>query len=164
MLTVRPATADDREAIVEVVRAAFGQDDEVDLVRRVWASPDLMPDLELVADEAGTVVGHVLCTRAHVGETPVVAVAPLAVSPARQRSGVGSMLMERVVELASASGEVLIGLLGHPSYYPRFGFRPAREIGVTPPFPMQDDTPFMVLPLGDGPPPAGAFRYSDAVV
>jgi putative acetyltransferase len=95
-----------------------------------------LPALSLVATRAdGTVIGHVLATRGHVGSRPALALAPLSVHPEEQGRGVGSALMHAVLGAADALGEPLVALLGDPDYYRRFGFRPCGEYGVQPPVP-----------------------------
>ena len=89
----------------------------------------------LVADAGGDVIGHVLCTRGHVGAMPVLALGPLSVRPDRQRSGVGSAFMHAVLGAADALDEPLVALLGSTAYYPRFGFRPGSEYEITPAVP-----------------------------
>ncbi|SFS67595.1 GNAT family N-acetyltransferase [Saccharopolyspora flava] len=108
---------------------------EVGLVDTLRASAAWLPELSLVAERDGEVLGHVVCSRAHVGDAPVLALGPLGVLPDAQRTGVGSALMHAVLGAADALGEPLVGLLGHPDYYPRFGFEPAAKHGITPPVP-----------------------------
>jgi putative acetyltransferase len=90
--------------------------------------------LSLVATAGGEVVGHVCCTRATLlpGGDPVLGLGPLGVRPGHQHRGVGSALVHAVLGAADALDEPLVVLLGHPGYYPRFGFRPAAEVGVEP--------------------------------
>ena len=84
------------------------------------------------ADDEGTIVGHVMLSTAHVGAETVLGLGPIAVDPARQNEGIGSALMREAIARANATGYPLIGLLGHPAYYPRFGFEPAEAtFGIT---------------------------------
>ncbi|MHB1787802.1 MAG: GNAT family N-acetyltransferase [Acidimicrobiales bacterium] len=131
MTLVRPAQPADRESILAVVRAAFGSEEEVDLVRGVWASSGYLSDLELLAESDGKVVGHVLHSVGMVGPHRLAALAPLAVAPAHQRQGVGSALVRESIRRAEWAGWPMIVLLGHPEYYPRFGFEPAMGLGLT---------------------------------
>jgi putative acetyltransferase len=133
---VRRESASDVPAVDEVVRAAFEGADPVEarLLEALRRDPAWLPALSRLAEDAtGGVVGHVVCTRAHVGTAPVLALGPLAVRPDRQRSGVGSALVHAVLGAADALGEPLVALLGHTAYYPRFGFRPGTDLGVQPP-------------------------------
>jgi putative acetyltransferase len=125
----------DVPAIDAVHAAAFGRDVERDLVTALRASPAWLPRLSLVAEDGGRVVGHVVCTRAHVAQVPALGLGPLGVLPARQRSGVGSALVHAVLAAADALDEPLAVLLGHTDYYPRFGFEPAAGLGIESPDP-----------------------------
>src|SRR5467141_2133504 len=124
-MLIRTATPADRSAIREAVRAAFGEDGPVELVERVWQSPEYLPDLDLVAEENGTVVGHVLHHTGYVVDRSparggladrwaVVALTPLAVAPDHQRRGVGGSLVREGIARANAAGHPLIQVLGHP--------------------------------------------------
>jgi predicted N-acetyltransferase YhbS len=144
---IRETAAADRPAVLEIVRAAFGGTYEVELVQQIWSLPEYLPHLDLIAVEDDEVVGHVLCSRGWVGEKEVIALAPLCARPDHQRAGVGSALMDEVIRRADDAGEPLIGLLGHPSYYPRFGFERATSIGIDTPWPLDDDAAFMVRRL-----------------
>lgn len=103
---------------------------------------DAIPRLPLVAEDDRRLVGHVLCSRATVdGEPVALALGPLVVLPEAQRCSIGSVLVEAVIAEADRMGERVLVLLGHPDYYPRFGFEPAEDLGITPPV-------------------SGAFRYA----
>jgi putative acetyltransferase len=107
---------------------------EAGLVDALRACAAWMPELSLVATTPdGTITGHVVCTRATVGATPVLGLGPLGVLPALQRQGVGHALMHAVLAAADALGEPLVVLLGHTDYYPLFGFRPAEDYRISPP-------------------------------
>ncbi len=138
-MTIRPELAGDYEAIARVVEAAFGRAEEARLVERIRASEQYVPELSLVAEEDGELVGHVMFSYVTLigddEERLVLELAPLAVTPERQNDGIGSSLVRAGLELADARGEPLVAVLGHPSYYPRFGFEPASEYGIEPPSP-----------------------------
>lgn len=161
-MLVRVAAPGDRPAIERLVRAAFGcGDEEADLVRWIWGSPAYLPELELVAEENGLVVGHVLHSVGEIEQSAVGALAPLAVAPDRQREGIGGLLLEEAFARADVAGFQLIALLGHPTYYPRFGFEPGRSLGIEPLVELKDPSAFMVRRLsGYDPALRGRFRYA----
>jgi putative acetyltransferase len=122
----------DGPAVRDVVGAAFGPP-EVRLVDALRTSGAWL--LSFVALDGAEVVGHVLGTRARVGPVPVLALGPLGVRPDRQRRGYGSALVHALLGAADALDEPLVGVLGDPRYYGRFGFRHAASYGITPPLP-----------------------------
>jgi putative acetyltransferase len=139
-VVIRRETPAQVDAIRAVTGAAFGRAGgaplEAGLVDELRASGAWLPRFSLVAvDPAGTVIGHVLCTRAHVESAPVLGLGPLSVHPDHQRRGVGSALVHAVLGAADARDEPAVVLLGDPRYYARFGFRLAEEYGITPPVP-----------------------------
>jgi putative acetyltransferase len=111
-----------------------------------------------VAVVDGEVGGHVVATRAWIEESPVLGLGPLGVLPQWQGRGVGTALMHAVVAAAEARDETLVGLLGEPEYYGRFGFVAATEVGVTPPEAAWGAY-FQVRSL-TGTVPTGRFRYA----
>jgi putative acetyltransferase len=114
----------------------------------------------LVAVENNEVNGHVVCTRGYVGSAPALGLGPLGVRPDLQKSGVGQALMHAVIGAADALDEPAILLLGHQDYYPRFGFRPATELGIIPPDPAWG-AHFQVRTLAAYTPSLrGEFRYA----
>jgi putative acetyltransferase len=157
VVTVRPETPADYAAIHAVNRAAFAQPDEADLVDRLRAEGSVL--LSLVADQDSAIVGHVLFTRMHVGDTPAVALAPVAVDPVHQRQGIGAALIRRGLDLLRDAGERIVIVVGHPAYYPRFGFSGAPAIEH--PFPPEAFMALELTPraLADA---AGAVRYPPA--
>ena len=140
----RPA---DAAAIRAVNEAAFPTSAEADLVERIRASDGFVPELSLVAEGPdGAIVGHLLLSRALLAGQPVLALAPMAVLPDRQRQGVGSALVVAGLDAAEAAEETLVIVLGHPWFYPRFGFRSASRYGILPPA-AWPDAAFMAKPL-----------------
>jgi putative acetyltransferase len=154
---VRPELPSDRNAVRALHEAAFGRPVEADLVDRLRGSPGWVPELSLVAEEAGDVVGHVLFTRAAVGGEAALALGPLAVLPACQRRGIGTALVEAGL---AATGDALVFLLGDPAYYGRFGFRLAAELGIETP-PGYSAAHFQAR-AGGPTHPRGAARYDEA--
>jgi putative acetyltransferase len=129
MIEIRDEQPDDIAAIRAVNLEAFGQADEgriVDALRANGAAT-----LSLVAVDNGTVVGHIMFSPLSVGAVQGAGLGPMAVRPTQQRQGIGSRLVEAGVARLRASGCPFIVVLGHPEFYPRFGFRPAAIHGVT---------------------------------
>jgi len=159
----------DAGAIRAITAAAFARPGapghaapEVRLVDELRGSEAWIPALSLVATgPGGEVTGHVLCTRGHVGDVPVLALGPLAVRPDRQRAGVGSALMHAVLGAGDALGEPLVALLGDPGYYGRFGFRLGRDCQITPPVAAWQPHFQVRLLTAYRPSVRGAFRYAE---
>jgi predicted N-acetyltransferase YhbS/ubiquinone/menaquinone biosynthesis C-methylase UbiE len=157
---VRLENADDLEAIRDVNRLAFGQEDEARLVDALRAGG--YARLSLVAEEGGRVVGHLLFSDLPIetrgGTVHALALAPLAVIPARQRQGIGTLLVREGLRLCAERGHRVVVVLGHPAYYPRFGFSARLAQRLEAPFAGEA---FMALELVPGALQgvAGAVRY-----
>ncbi|MFF3495356.1 GNAT family N-acetyltransferase [Streptomyces sp. NPDC002795] len=163
----RPETGADRAAVHAVNAAAFPTEAEADLVDALRADPDAwLEGLSYVAEAAdGTVAAYALITRCTVDGAPAAALAPCAVLPRYQRTGAGSAVVRAVLEAARARGERLVLVLGHPEYYPRFGFTPASGYGIRPGFDVPDEAMMaLVLDEGDdsGQLPRGTITYPAA--
>jgi putative acetyltransferase len=146
---IRRETAADYPAVAEVTAAAFGKQDEARLVEAIRASDGYVPELSLVAEEGGRIVGHVMLSYAGLegSDTPLLQLSPLSVAPDRHGGGIGSALTREALRLADERGEPLVLVLGHPTYYPRFGFRAASTLGIEAPDPDWPDEAFMAVPL-----------------
>ena len=166
-MIIRRELPGDAGAVSALHDAAFGarageRAVESRLVEELRRAGDDIPQLCLVALEDADVVGHVMCSRGHVGELGLVALGPIGVLPARQRAGVGAALVHAVLGGADALNEAAVFLLGEPDYYARFGFVPAAEHGVAAPDPAWGRY-FQVRPLAAwNPVCTGAFRYPAA--
>ena len=150
MLSFARETDDDIATIRAVVTAAFGQTNEAKLVDAIRNSPNFISELSMVAAEDGDVLGHILFSpiviAAQGQAVPALALAPLAVTPTRQRQGIGSQLVEAGLSKCRELGHGIVVVLGHSHYYPRFGFQRASRFGIHAPFPVPDEV-FMVLEL-----------------
>ncbi len=147
---IRTALPGDRTAIHAVEARAFGRDDEADLVEALIGAGDDV--LELVAERHGRIVGHILFTRmtvrGGVQDARAVALAPLAVLPEFRNAGIGGGLVEEAHRFLQEQGETLAVVLGHPAYYPRFGYSHARAAGFESAFQCKE---LMALAWGDAP-------------
>ncbi len=162
---VRQPRVAERDAIMSVVTAAFGEAgrdpaEEVEIVRSTWDSDRRLPELELVALDGDAVVGHVLTALGDLSGVALPAVAPLAVVPPRQGQGIGSALMAEVVGRAERAGHLALLVLGSTDFYGRFGFEPAGPHGLVYP-PVGAESPaFQVRRLaGDISRLHGEFAY-----
>lgn len=173
VVLIRRELPDDVPVIRAVTAAAFrsaehsappvepgGDPGEATLVEWLRADPGWIPELSMVAVEDDAVVGHVVVSRAHVDAAPVLALGPLSVLPERQSAGVGSALVHAVLGAADALDEPLVGLLGEPAYYRRFGFVRAQSVGITAPDPAWGDY-FQVRTLTAYDGQVGRFRYAE---
>ena len=151
VLHVRREEPADAMDIRRVNDDAFGQRDESRIVDAVRASGNAA--VSLVAVLADGIVGHILFTPVSVEpDAPAIRVfglGPMAVAPGRQRQGIGSALVFAGLEECRRLGCGLVVVIGHPEFYPRFGFRPGAAHGLRSAFAVPDDA-FMVLELMDG--------------
>jgi putative acetyltransferase len=132
-IVIRVENAEDVDRVRTINALAFGQPAEANLVDKLRA--ECSDALSLVADDDGVVVGHILFTPV-VFESPArqiagMGLAPMAVSPDRQQQGIGSQLVRRGLEILGARGCPFVVVVGHPKYYPRFGFEPSSRHGLS---------------------------------
>ena len=137
----------DIPAIRHVNKRAFGQNQEANIVDALRANGAAV--LSLVATLNDRVVGHIMYSPAEVGQLTGVGLGPMAVLPEHQRQGIGSTLIEAGTEQLKGAGCPFIVVVGHADYYPRFGFRPARLLGLTCEWDVPDDV-FLMLVLDPG--------------
>lgn len=136
---IRPARADELDAVLDIHRQAFGREEEATLVRRLLADASARPVISLLALHGERPLGHVLFTRGCLvgaDETRAALLAPLAVLPLAQRRGVGGALTRTGLAMIRAQGVELCFVLGDPGYYPRHGFVPAGAHGLAAPYPV----------------------------
>ncbi|MFD9906682.1 GNAT family N-acetyltransferase [Streptomyces sp. NPDC059063] len=177
------ASGADRAGVHAVNAAAFPTEAEADLVDALRVDPDAWLDgLSYVAEApggadgdtpgddsaGGEIVAHALITRCQVDGAPALCLAPVAVLPEYQRTGAGSAVVRAALNGARARGERLVLVLGHPDYYPRFGFVPASRYGIRPSFDVPDEAMMALVldgpdgPGGSGPVPRGTIAYPAA--
>lgn len=156
----RPESGSDIASVRRINLAAFETAEEADLVDALRTDPGWIDGLSMLsfADD-GTPAGYALLTRCHIGEAPALCLGPCAVAPEHQRTGAGSAAIRAVLDAARQQHERFVTVLGHPAYYPRFGFARASGHGVR----MRDDVPddaLMVLALDGSAIPTGVIRYA----
>lgn len=163
-MMIRSELPSDTEAVRAVNLAAFETSTEADLVELLRAQAS--PLVSLVADDSGSIVGHILFSPAvlvgHPG-VPIMGLAPMAVLPARQRGGIGSALVRAGLDACRQLGCTAVVVLGHPAYYPRFGFQPASRFALGCEYDVPDEA-FMALEVEPGSlvGKAGTIRYHRA--
>lgn len=151
MIVIRPELPEDIAMIHHVVHQAFGQAAEANLVDALRRNGKAK--ISLVAEDNGRVVGHILFSEVvlEAGENRLIGIglAPLAVSPERQNEGIGSRLSEEGMKHCREAGYPFAVVLGHPEFYPRFGFVPSSRFGVKSEYDVRDEV-FMAMELKEG--------------
>jgi putative acetyltransferase len=153
MITIQPEKEGYYTAIYELNVLAFGREDEAKLLETLRKTSGFIPDFSLVALKEGRVIGHILFTSIAIqtknDTLPALALAPMALHPEFQNRGIGSELVRQGLERCRKLGYKVVIVVGHPTYYPRFGFISARAKGLGAPFPVPDEA-FMVIELTPG--------------
>jgi len=150
-LIIRSESADaaERSAVYSVNRAAFGQPDEADLVDRLRNEGVVL--VSLVAEHQKRIVGHILFSRMLIetvsGSVSAVSLAPMSVLPEYQRQGIGGRLIQHGLDFLRTRGERIVIVVGHPGYYPHFGFSCDKTRSLESPFPAEA---FMAMELTQG--------------
>ena len=153
MFTIRPEKICDYPQICQVITEAFktaehSDGNEAEPVNNLRKSPSFIPELSLVAVVNDNIVGHILFTKAFVGTTPVLALAPLSVLPLYQNRGIGLALIKKGHETAKKLGYKFSVVLGYAGYYSKSGYIPASRYGITAPFETADEN-FMAICFDD---------------
>jgi putative acetyltransferase len=150
---IRSELPEDIDAIFEVNYQAFAQDGEARLVNALRNDGDYVKELSLVAVSGDRIIGHILFPPisivSDIAETPALALATLSVHQDFQCLGIGTALIEEGLKECQRLGHRIVIVVGHPTYYPKFGFTVARDFGINAPFPCPDKA-FMALPLASG--------------
>ncbi|MHC4538972.1 MAG: GNAT family N-acetyltransferase [Planctomycetota bacterium] len=150
MYEIRSEQPQDIASIRELNSQAFGQEQEASVVEKLRENCNDILSLVAVAEDE--VVGHILFSPAVIegehGSIVGTGLAPLAVLPEYQRQGIGSDLVKAGIAEVREGGCPFIIVLGHPEYYPRFGFEPASKFGIRSEWEVPDE-PFMILMLDE---------------
>lgn len=151
MLVIRPETPEDVDSIRRVNEQAFGRGDEAKIVEKLRDNGALT--ISLVAVQNGEIVGHIAFSpvkmEAESQSYEAINLAPLAVLPEYQRQGIGSQMVQAGLEECRRLGHEIVVLVGHPDYYPRFSFIPAKAEGFACEFEVPEEA-WMVLELRAG--------------
>jgi len=163
-MRIRPEEPPDALFVREVNEAAFGSSLEADIVEKLRENPAAL--VSLVAELDDELVGHIMFSPVAVkgiDGVKLMGLGPMAVLPRRQRQGIGSELVRQGLRHCRNSGCDAVVVLGHPDYYPRFGFMPASRFGITSEYDVPDEV-FMLIELRPGSlqGTSGEVVYSDA--
>ena len=157
-ITIRQEQAREHQKVFELIKAAFRNEEYSDqsehfLVERLRKSDTFIPELSLVAEREGKVVGHILFTKILIknGEERFesLALAPVSVHPEYQGQGIGGELIRAGHTAAIKAGFGSSVLLGHPAYYPRFGYQKCADFGISLPFDVPEEN-CMAIELVEG--------------
>lgn len=151
---IRAEKSEDIAGISETNIQAFNKEDEATLVELIRQSDNFIPELSLVAEnQESEIIGHILFSKITIltgkGEKHTLGLAPMAVKPAFQNQGIGSALVKEGLKACKAAGFSHVFVLGHPNFYPRFGFIPSNHYEIEPPFPVRSEV-FMAIELEKG--------------
>ena len=151
MFEIRSERPGDEEAIADVNRRAFDGVEEEGIIARIRGSEYFIPELSLVAEAEGRILGHIMFSiitlvRFDRPAEKILSLAPMAVEPEAQNGGIGSALVEAGLDKARELGHTFVIVVGHAGYYPRFGFKQARSLGFDVGMEVPDEA-FMVAVL-----------------
>ncbi len=158
-INIRKETSSDYNRVFELTRKAFesleiSDHNEGKLVDKLRKAPTFIDELSLVAEQEGQIVGHILFTPVIIDNGTQryhsLILAPVSVLPEFQKMGIGGQLIRAGHQKAIELGFHSAILLGHPEYYPRFGYKPASSWGIKSPIPLPSDDVFMAVELIKG--------------
>lgn len=153
LIKIRAERKSDHQQVQQIHLRAFGQKEEGEIVNNIRKSEGFVPELSIVAEKGEKVIGHILFSKIHIEkdsrEEETLSLAPMAVLPDFQRKGVGEALIKAGIQKAKELGFDSIIVLGHPNYYPKFGFEKASKWKITCSFDVPDEA-FMAIELEKG--------------
>jgi putative acetyltransferase len=149
-MIIRAEKEEDKEAVYSVNVSAFDTSVEASLVNNLRDQAE--PIISLVAEENSDIIGHIMFSPLFLPGYPnlkLMALAPMAVTPNHQRKGIGSALVVAGLEQCKKLGSAAVFVLGHPEYYPRFGFQPSSRFNILSEYDVPDEV-FMAIELQPG--------------
>lgn len=158
-ITIRKEIPNDHNWVIELTAKAFetmpfSEGDEDQLVARLRNAPGFIPELSLVAELDGLIVGHILFTPLVIDngqqQFESLVLGPVSVLPEFQKQGIGGKLIRAGHQKAIELGFRSVILIGHPEYYPRFGYKPASTWGIKTHYELPSDDVFMAVELTEG--------------
>ena len=158
-IIIRKETIEDYNRVIELTTKAFenmpfSEGNEDELVERLRKAPTFIPELSLVAELNEQLVGHILFTPLQIKNEQKrfisLVLGPVSVLPEFQKRGIGGQLIEAGHQKAKELGFQSAILIGHPEYYPRFGYKPASTWGIKTQIPLPSDDVFMAVELTEG--------------
>ncbi len=152
-MNIRQEESQDYEVVQSLVKSAFETAEHTDnnehnLVKKLRSSECFIKELALIYEEKSEILGHIVFTKAKIGEIEALALAPLSVLPKAQRKGIGIALIKEGHKIAKSLGYDIIVVLGSEKYYPRVGYKPASLFGIRALFEVPDEN-FMAISLSD---------------
>ncbi len=158
-VNIRQEEKSDYQDVFDLINEAFSQEKFSDqseqfLVERLRNSDAFIPELSLVAEKGNEIVGHIMLSKIQIenefNSYDSLALAPVSVMPRYQKMGIGALLIKRSHEIARELGYKSIILIGHAKYYPRFGYKPAKEFKINLPFDAPDENCMAIELVEDG--------------
>ena len=150
MIRIRNENPEDIPLIASLLKKSFKRDAEAKLADRLRRA--CADHLSLVADENGAIVGHIMFSPVQIQNHRAVkgmGLAPMAVLPAFQGRGVGTQLVKKGLQILAGKGCPFVIVLGHPDYYPRFGFQPASRYNIKSQWDGVPDEAFMIIVMDE---------------
>jgi len=149
-MLIRSENSTDYDQVFKLNSYAFERKDEAILIDKIRQSDSFVPQLSLVAESDNSIVGHILFTKVKINNEELLALAPMAVIPGKQKDGISKLLIENGISIAKDLGFRAVLVLGHPDYYKKFGFTTASDYGIKAPWANIPDDAFMAIELFDG--------------
>ena len=158
-IAIREEKYSDHKSVMGLIEKAFRSMEKSDhreqfLVERLRKSEAFIPELSLVAEFENEIIGHILLTKIEIVDgdksSESLALAPVSVLPEYQNRGIGGKLILAAHQKARDLGYQSIVLLGHPEYYPKFGYQPAKKIDINLPFAVDEGNCFVIELVENG--------------